>query len=277
MYLPDSGLRVPPDDARIWRYLDFTKFVALLSHSSLHLSRADTFLDRFEVSIPLRDLAAARTWTIEQMRRRSISRDGIIGYLSALSDQPATAIAKLSEHELVVQFLRHANSALFVSCWHMNEDESAAMWDLYLGNSPGVAIESSFAALRDELDRATGDTLVTIGAVDYLDYQRDSWGPYRPFNAVFHKRRSFDHERELRAVIVRPTYDELGSNGNAAAVRHHPAGIDIPIQLPRLVHRVWISPRSAPWFAQLVATVSERLGCPLPLVRSSLYDAPDFS
>ncbi len=92
----------------------------------------------------------------------------------------------------------------------MNEDESAAMWDLYLGNGPEVAVESSFAALRDELDRATGDTAVAIGSVDYLDYQNDSWGPYRPFNAVFHKRRSFDHERELRAVIVRPTHDELG-------------------------------------------------------------------
>ncbi len=274
MYLPDSGLRVPADDARIWRYLDFTKFVALLSGSSLHFSRADTFLDRFEVSIPLRDLAAARAWTIGQIHRGSISRDGITRYLSAVSGQPASAFLTLSEHELAVQFLRHANSALFVSCWHMNQDESAAMWDLYLGNGPGVAIESSFAALRDELDRATGDTMVAVGSVDYLDYQSDSWGPYRPFNAVFHKRRSFDHERELRAVIVRPTYEELGRDGIAVSAW---PDIDVPVQLSRLVHRVWISPRSAPWFAQLVATVSERLGSPLPLVRSNLYDAPDFS
>jgi hypothetical protein len=130
----------------------------------------------------------------------------------------------------------------------MNQDESAAMWELYLGNGPGLAIESSFGALREELDRATGKTAIATGSVDYLDYPRDSWGPYQSFNAVFHKRRSFDHERELRAVVVRPALDGSGHRpdphpGSRSSSRQSASG-------------------------QAVA---------LPLVRSTLYDAPSFS
>ncbi len=39
---------VPPENSQIWRYMDFTKFVSLLSSKSLYFTRSDQFEDLFE-------------------------------------------------------------------------------------------------------------------------------------------------------------------------------------------------------------------------------------
>ena len=47
-----SFLSVPDDfDIPIWRYMDFTKYIALLIEKALFFSRADHLLDPFEGSI----------------------------------------------------------------------------------------------------------------------------------------------------------------------------------------------------------------------------------
>src|SRR5690554_6189085 len=40
------------DDCRIWRYMDFTKFVAMLENGGLWFSRADCFTDPFDSELP---------------------------------------------------------------------------------------------------------------------------------------------------------------------------------------------------------------------------------
>jgi hypothetical protein len=158
----------------------------------------------------------------------------------------------------------------------MNQDESAAMWELYLGNGPGLAVESSFGALREELDRATGKTAIATGSVDYLDYPRDSWGPYQSFNAVFHKRRSFDHERELRAVVVRPALDELTSDEIAQTARRARPELTCPWRSRWFTgsgHR----PDPHPGSRSSSRQSASGQAVALPLVRSTLYDAPSFS
>ena len=139
----------------------------------------------------------------------------------------------MNDDQLVAQTMRYTSHALFLSSWHVNDGESAAMWDLFShGTEPGVAIESTVGLLREQIDAGSGDTEVFLGAVEYLDYAR-TWGAFRAFNRVFHKRRSFEHERELRAVIVRPRYAELAALDleRVIAARY---GIDVPIAFGRL-------------------------------------------
>jgi hypothetical protein len=38
----------PPAETRVWRYMDFVKFVAMLEHGGLYFSRADLLDDPFE-------------------------------------------------------------------------------------------------------------------------------------------------------------------------------------------------------------------------------------
>ena len=87
MYAADETLTLPPDDQPIWRYLTFTKMVAMLVDKVLHFSRADRFLDRFEIGIPTHDMEAARRATASSIADGSISRRGLTSYLAAITKQ----------------------------------------------------------------------------------------------------------------------------------------------------------------------------------------------
>jgi len=276
VYVADETLSLPRDDQPIWRYLTFTKMVAMLLDRVLHFSRADTFLDSFEIGIPRHDMAAARQWTAAGIGDGTISRAGLISYLAAITNQPRPSFERMDDDQLVTQAMRYTSRALFVSSWHLNDGESAAMWDLYLGAEPGVAIQSTVGSLREQVDAGSGDTEVFLGTVQYLDYGVDSWGDFRAFNRVFHKRSSFEHERELRAVIVRPRYAELANLDLDAAMDAARNGIDVPIAVDRLVRQLWISPRADEWFGGLVERVVAQFDIRVPIVRSRLYDAPDY-
>jgi len=276
VYVSDETLSLPPDDQPIWRYLSFTKMVAMLLDKVLRFSRADTFLDRFEIGIPAQDMAAARQWTATAIADGTISRAGLLSYLAAMTNQPRASFERMDDDQLVSQTMRYTSRALFVSSWHLNDGESAAMWDLYLGAEPGVAIQSTVGSLREQVDAGSGDTEVFLGTVEYLDYAADSWGAFRAFNRVFHKRSSFEHERELRAVIVRPRYAELAHLELDRVMDAARNGIDVPIVVDRLVRQLWISPRADEWFGSLVERVVARFDIKVPIVRSRLYDAPDY-
>ena len=53
MYVKHSRLILNyPDSKKIWRYMDFTKFVNLLDTESLFFCRADRFYDKWEGIFP---------------------------------------------------------------------------------------------------------------------------------------------------------------------------------------------------------------------------------
>lgn len=93
------------ENIKIWRYLDFTKFVSLLDTKSLFFIRADKLSDPFEGSfskanIKLRPLVYGENFSII--------------------------------HEKFSKFHMEIRKFTFINSWHMNEYESDAMWRLYL-------------------------------------------------------------------------------------------------------------------------------------------------
>jgi hypothetical protein len=57
----------------------------------------------------------------------------------------------------------------YISCWHQNDGESAAMWKLYLKIDEGIALQTSFGILHGELSRSA--RLIHLGRVRYCDYK----------------------------------------------------------------------------------------------------------
>ena len=51
MFAEHPDLNPPQDNAVLWRYMDFTKFVSLLDRRALYFSRADKLGDPFEGSL----------------------------------------------------------------------------------------------------------------------------------------------------------------------------------------------------------------------------------
>ena len=85
---------------------------------------------------------------------------------------------------------------MYANCWHLNEHESAAMWNRYSRDAAPIAIQSTFKRLRYSLSND-----INIGLINYIDYEKESVPSSNYFNYFLHKRKCFEYECELRALI----------------------------------------------------------------------------
>ena len=184
---------IAPENAeiKIWRYMDFTKFVYMLEQAGLFFPRLDRLGDSFEGSSTYAEVTSRENWWVGVGPPRQV----------------------LGAQKMVSQFQKWQRQWTYVSCWHMNELESAAMWKLYARNEEAICVQSTYKLLLDCLNRHTSgaNEQMFIGQVDYVDFKDDT----KPaadnlLNVVMHKRKSFAHERELRAVVQRRPNSENG-------------------------------------------------------------------
>jgi hypothetical protein len=121
--------------------MDFTKFVSMLENGGFYLPMVAKLDDPFEGSYargnePLRPLV----------------------YRHIKNEFGLTAGE-------MVQRLR---SFVAASCWHSNDQESAAMWKLYAKTNEAVCVQTTFRKLRDAMGSAA-----RVGVVRYVDYETD--------------------------------------------------------------------------------------------------------
>jgi hypothetical protein len=241
-----------PDDenAAIWRYLDFTKFVSLLDRRALFFARADKMPDPFEGSSSKANVRL-RPDVYKDMPEKS--RDKMLAEWAYLS--------------------RESRRFTLLNCWHISENESAAMWKLNLKTDEGVAIRSTFRRLADSLKMCTEYT-VHIGKVKYIDYETDWLPEGNAFYPFLHKRRSFEHERELRAVIQKlPLVEGMGID---LAQPSPDAGAYVPVDVDLLLETVFVSPAAPAWFHELVSSVVGKYGFNKEVRRSKLGEDPVY-
>ena len=220
--LLDHPLFYPPNDVdqRIWRYLDFTKLVALLEDQALFFCspRLLSEHDPFE------------------------GKPGF-GFLGSP----------------------------FINCWHMNKNESQAMWNLYLkSKSEGVAIQSSYRRLRVSLEASEVVNPIFIGQVKYIDHNEativvDTSNPNPELEWYLNKHITLEHERELRVIALNQDQSIESS------------GFSITVDLRKLVERIVLAPRSPSWFKSLVQKVAKRYNMDLLIEDSQLDQKPRFT
>ena len=158
-----------------------------------------------------------------------------------------------------------------VSCCHWNEYESAAMWRLYSRERDGIAIRTDFDSLSKSLI-GTSDTY--IGSVSYVDYDSTFIREDNLFAPYMYKRKSFEHEREVRALIAK-----LPSNNEGTVViPDTPAvGVYEPTDLSILVKEIVVGPYAEDWFLRLVESVASGYGLEAAVSRSSDSQEPVWS
>lgn len=142
------------------------------------------------------------------------------------------------------------------------------MWRLYARSNEAVAICSTIGKLKAVLD---ADCFV--GAVQYINYSTTPIPENNTFWPFLHKRLSFSHERELRAVIQ----DFPITNG--AIVVGTPvdrAGILKTIPLSELIDQVYVAPTAPQWFSELTEQVLRQYHLTLKVSQSSLDETPFF-
>ncbi len=149
-----------------------------------------------------------------------------------------------------------------------------AMWKLYCDVNKGLAIQSTFKNLDECLSKYEHADDIAIGMVNYdpsIEWHHEI-SIYRPF---LHKRRSFRHEQELRAIFFH-SHDDNNMKSeidNPADTIKDSKGILIPVDLDILIDKIYISPKAHMWFEKLVRTLLNKydLGHK-EVIHSTIYD-----
>ncbi|WP_176397617.1 hypothetical protein [Bacillus cereus] len=231
MFKSHSNIKTPADEVKIWRYMDFTKFVSLLDQRMLFLTRSDKFLDKFEGTYP----------TLIESRRSDISNQDIA-------------------HK-IVEVSKELKKRTFVNCWHKNEYESAAMWNLYLKSEEGIAIQSTVGKLKESLNQDEKD--LYIGEVRYINYNVDYIEGDCHLKPFVHKRNSFEHEKEIRILY------QLDKQVEFDDVM---VGEQIDCNLDALIENIYVAPESPGWFKDVVTSICNKYDIDVQVKQSKLKE-----
>lgn len=261
-YLKDTIIRhvyskkpykVPDSSMLIWRFMDYTKFVSLLSSKSLFFSRADKFDDPFEGAKGL------------EVNKVQWDKYYLNFFEEAYRNPPEGHVNQKTDLEIKLEAKRLLSDMndigrndvkrTFINCWHENEVESEAMWKLYTKNmSEGIVIQTTFERLYRALNRNPD---ISIGRVNYIDYGTRFTGINEAF---WYKRKSFEHEREVRALIK--NYDKQED------------GLAIPVNINILIENIYASPTAEGWFIELLKDTLKKYQLKKSIKLSNLLSRP---
>lgn len=221
-------------DIKVWRYMDITKLLAILEYKQLFFPSIKSLEDPLEGFLNKATVSHMKKMLSNLGTAQNAQRqNGIKQYLQGIKD---------------------ARTFLNVSSWHMNKDQSAAMWQLYSGNGYGLVVQSTYQRLRDSFVNEEKD--VMIGVVKYVDEENDIIDPSNAINFAVHKRKGFEHEKELRAIILSP-------NRNNGAV----ATVDPEV----LIEKIYTSPDSDKWVFELIQKIIKKYNVDISIERSEMY------
>jgi hypothetical protein len=248
---------------KIWKYIDLTKLISLLANDALYFSCPCEFADPYEGYLPKSHLEAISKITQKFLDEQFVFRDQIVSLhpnanLQVFHEGFNANINRYIEKSKGA--IREASLKFGVSCWHRNEYESEAMWRLYSASGQGIAIESTVKQLHDSIIDKTN---VHIDNIRYMDFEKDPIEKGHKHYGLFIKRKSFEHEKELRAIIL------LKEEGKGTLVK---CDLDI------LINTIHISPFAPPYFKEVVEKlcVGNIRNLQKTILQSSLFDKPNY-
>jgi hypothetical protein len=251
MYFPHPVVKeITNRNLKIWRYMDLPKFVSMLENQALFFAKASLMSDLLEGQYPISEKYSP--------------------FYRAVFNQLSELVHSMSDR-------------VCLNYWHINKYESAAMWKLYSNTNEGIAIQSTFGGLANSF-KVTREVVV-IGKVKYIDYQNELINPEslmeNVFAPFFHKRRSFEYEHELRAVIFHraaienePLDERIPSEliPNLRKDTLTDSGMFISTDLKCLIEKIYISPLAEVGLKEKVEAILEKYQLDKTTVQTSLLN-----
>ncbi|MFA7327937.1 MAG: DUF2971 domain-containing protein [Candidatus Ratteibacteria bacterium] len=202
-----DGINYQPDQ-KIWRYMRLGRFLEMLETSNFHFASANQFDDSFEGAVAIQPF-----------------------------DFPVDPrYSKMDSDEKAFAELKRLTK---ISCWHIEDHESAAMWQLYSGRGKGVAIVSTPAKIDHSLTPYRikpnyGTENLWGGNVRYVDLMQERLN-VGMLERFYFKHNAFSLEREFRCAISVRVAEEFG-------VRVPEHGIFVQANLTELIEEVHVGP-----------------------------------
>ncbi len=270
------------DSTKIWRYLDISKFIALLSRG-IHFTRPNAFCDNWEGA-----------WGVKNVIR---FREEYFGR----PEEGAT------EWNARVAEKRRRLNKVGLSCWHRSKCESAALWEFYMPKGQGVAVQSTVGRITTAI--AAIDRTIEVIEVAYADFLSEELAP-EPSILLSHKRPEFQHESEVRFLLrftedeekaidmLEQVYDEtdtrwislspvngglvrsgpgIGVMDRTAVDRATPVGVHLRIPAASIIEKIYLAPKVGQPTRYAVLDVAEKYGLDRQSICVSSIDmiAPD--
>lgn len=242
----------PPEDSKIWHFLSLEAFLFVLQKQQLYFRPLSQHRDQLEGFIP-----PDATDVLEEIWKACLAPG------------------------FETQRIKLLRDVLCIHCWHINTVQSAAMWDLY-SRSSGICIQSTVQSLRSSLNITSSAATLHIGEIRYLTTAEGIEG--KIVVPGFAKRKSFEHEHELRAAVMNfpsvipATTREHGHHvvpeETPNWLPHAETGMTIPVDVEHLIHAVYISPESPRWVIDVVGKTVKLHGFKsISVSQSDLYSS----
>ena len=108
-----------------------------------------------------------------------------------------------------------------------------------------------------------------ISKVRYIDYETDKFKGESPeiFEPVITKRKSFEHEKELRAIIWETS---------EKTVRAEDGSVLANVNLKELIEKIYIAPFAPAWHKNIVQVIVKKFGLEILIEQSKLDKQPIY-
>ncbi|WP_276682425.1 DUF2971 domain-containing protein [Empedobacter brevis] len=230
----------PENNIVVWRYIDFTKFVDLLTSSKLFFCRSDNFDDPFEGILQLKDYEQTRDmFKLETLTKKFY----------------------------------------FINCWHINNHQSDAMWRIFLNTNNGIAIKTTVGNIIKSFEKSDDDVYIGKVYYKDFEQVTFNDLMFEPQNIIFngrggsvsqfnYKRISFEHEKELRLFHIDMPIPHAIKGGIPRDPLSHK---HINVNLNELIQEIVIAPFADIWFEEMVERLLNNLNLNFKIVKSNLY------
>lgn len=230
----------------VWRYMSLSKLISIFEAHKIFLCRTDLFEDKYEGTLPRID---KELWKNSDFKP-----------------------------QYIFIFLKSLRESTYVSCWHINNNESEAMWKVYCGSGEGVAIQTTYQKLRDSITEKN----MHIGLISYINYENEKFpnlqGSYYPVNLMhpfMHKRKAFEHEKEIR--IIKPCWELIYDSLDAPNAKiERPPVMSFEVKLENLIESIFVHPLAPDWYFEIVKATTNRYFPNLRIQWSGMVGNPEY-
>lgn len=223
---------MPDRETPIWRYMDLAQFLDLITHRRLFFANGGNLTDKHEGAIPDAIIAS---------KRKELESNGLSG--------------RDLEEEMAIFYMFEANAmvdlALF-NCWSAEEEESYALWKIYLGGQKlGFAVKSTVGRLIDAIDKGKDDYPEDyfIGRVQYSEELPQD----RKHRLITLTRKMpfYKYENEIRLIILNYPRSEGGTK------TPYPLSVGryVNVDTHELIDKAYLSPFAPEWFFDTIDPV----------------------
>lgn len=241
MYKEELQFHTPENETIVWRYLDFEKFVDLITSKKLFMCRSDKFEDPFEGVLKLKDTKQS------EFDLNVLTKKFYFINCWHINDMQSDAMWKI--------FLKTNNGiAIKSTVKRIKKSLEKTKEDIHIGKVYYRDFsKTTFFDLMREPQNIWPNSNGRGGCVNQYNY----------------KRISFEHEKELRLNFIDLPIPHATKNGTPRAPLEQKI---IEIDINELIEEIVVAPFSDSWFKPLIERLTQQLNYDFKILESNLYN-----